>query len=99
VLSYESWAANDARSFGVGPWHTRMFALFKKRQATPPAGEPHPQHRNFARMFIPDALTRHRSGFLAAMSDSRASQTLQTKRLTCGAAANCGEPRRPGGQA
>lgn len=54
-----------------------MFGLFKKRQPTPPAGKPHPQHRNFARMFIPDALTRHRSGFLAAMSDARASQTLQ----------------------
>src|SRR5436190_17241491 len=54
-----------------------MFGLFKKRHATQPADEAHPQHRNFARMFIPGSLTRQRSGFLVAMSDGKASQTLQ----------------------
>lgn len=54
-----------------------MFGLFKKRQPTPPTGEPHPQHRNFVRGLIPDALARHRSGFLVSLSDARASQILQ----------------------
>jgi hypothetical protein len=55
-----------------------MFGLFKKRQPAAPSGEPHPQHRNFARMFIPGSLApERRSGFLAAMSDAQASQTLQ----------------------
>ena len=38
---------------------------------------PHPQHRNFVRTAIPEALIRHRSGFLHALSGERASRTLQ----------------------
>jgi hypothetical protein len=66
-----------------------LFVLFKKRQppVSPlPANTPHPQHRNFARMSIPDALTRLRSGFLYAISLPNGSQTLQENWQKYGAA-------------
>ena len=63
-----------------------MFGLFKKRASGSSADGPHPQHRNFARMSIPDALTRVRSGFLVALSDARASQILQESWQKFGAA-------------
>jgi hypothetical protein len=64
---------------------TRLFGFFKKREPEPPADQPHPHHRNFVRMFIPDALARNRNGFLAAMSDPQASRTLQEAWQKCGA--------------
>jgi hypothetical protein len=64
---------------------TRLFGFFKKREPELPADQPHPHHRNFARMFIPDALARNRNGFLAAMSDPQASRTLQKAWQKCGA--------------
>ncbi len=42
-----------------------MFGLFKKRQPTRATDEAHPQHRNFARLFIPDGLGRQRGAFWA----------------------------------
>jgi hypothetical protein len=46
------------------------------RQSAP--DEPHPQHRNFVRMFIPTSLSmERRSGFLAGISDSEATPRLQ----------------------
>ncbi len=54
-----------------------MFGLFKKKSSEPPSDGPRPQHRNFTRTVIPDALTRHRSGFLAAISGAQANKTLQ----------------------
>lgn len=64
---------------------TGLFGFFKKREPELPADQPHPHHRNFVRMFIPDALARNRSGFLAAMSDPQASRTLQETWQKCGA--------------
>ena len=54
-----------------------MFGLFKKRQQAQPADEAHPQHRNFARIFISDGLRRQRNRFLTLLIDARASQVLQ----------------------
>ena len=62
-----------------------LFGFFKKRVPQLPPDQTHPHHRNFVRMFIPDALARNRSGFLAAMSDSQATRTLKEAWLKCAA--------------
>ena len=69
-----------------------MFELFKKCPSSPPlslsppADAPHPQHRNFSRISVPDALSRYRSGFLFAITAPQASQTLQENWNRVGAA-------------
>ena len=74
----------QAQRVGESPI-ARLFGFLKKpAPALDPTG-PHPHHRNFVRMFIPDALARNRSGFLAAMSDPQASGTLQEAWRKCGA--------------
>jgi hypothetical protein len=67
-----------------------MFNLLKRHRPAPasvPIGEPHPQHRNFVRISIPDTLTRHRSGFLYAISTPQGSQILQETWQKSGAVA------------
>ena len=70
----------DGKSLG-----SKIFGIFKPRTPALDPAQPHPHHRNFARMFIPDALARHRGGFLAAMSDPNSTRTLQEAWQKCGA--------------
>ncbi|HEX8297420.1 MAG TPA: hypothetical protein VF593_14035 [Chthoniobacteraceae bacterium] len=53
-----------------------MFNPFKKRKPVLPDG-PHPQHRNYARMAVPLALTSQRSGFLGMLMTEQATQTMR----------------------
>src|SRR6185436_5717384 len=64
---------------------TRLFGIFKQRAPEPDPAAPHPHHRNFARMFIPVALSGNRGGFLAAMCEPQANQSLQEAWHKCGA--------------
>jgi hypothetical protein len=62
-----------------------LFGLFKPQAPALDPASPHPHHRNFARMFIPVALSGNRSGFLAAMCEPQANQGLQEAWHKCGA--------------